>query len=327
MASTRQAAPLPTAARCDTPAYRSTGFSASGASRNRRFIAAAPSSSRTTSMPTIDAGRSPAAVNTGEATADLRGMSNTPPGSRSPRRGRRADSRRGDRHHALGEPRDVAGDAIEQRGEEQPRGRGRSCDAAALLTASTAQRSSRSSPRGPAAGDTRSRSPCAESLSACAARRTRAAAGPRGRRGRARCGRDGSRPRRARGCPCRSRRSPTTITRSTVSRIRRAVRRTAKSSLGGPLCVVGGEQPVGKVDDRRGEASLQPTIRRPRGSRAARGLPRGRRRAGPRGRRRRTAARSRRRTPPRARIRVDPRGASDGSRSWSAAVLAAATTV
>ena len=53
-----------TSAREATPAYCSTGLSDTGDSRKRQFIATAPSKIRTTSIPTIDAGRSPAAVST-----------------------------------------------------------------------------------------------------------------------------------------------------------------------------------------------------------------------------------------------------------------------
>ena len=64
-------------ARCETATYCSTGFSAGAASRNRRVIAAAPSNSRTTSIPTIEAGSRPTAVNTEKRPPTPSGMPNT----------------------------------------------------------------------------------------------------------------------------------------------------------------------------------------------------------------------------------------------------------
>ena len=61
---TRIVAPIFFSAKWQTATYCNTGFSETGDSRKRCVIAAAPSSNRTTSIPTSDAGNRPTAVKT-----------------------------------------------------------------------------------------------------------------------------------------------------------------------------------------------------------------------------------------------------------------------
>ena len=73
----RIVAPNFSSAKCDIATYCNTGFSETGDSRKRRVIAAAPSSKRTTSIPTSEAGKSPTAVKTEKRPPTPSGIPNT----------------------------------------------------------------------------------------------------------------------------------------------------------------------------------------------------------------------------------------------------------